>query len=135
MSSKVSRAVREFLNGRWVGAFSTVKKDGSPHLTPIWYEFDGRYFYHTTRRSRVKIKNILRDDRVTLLVVDPLTERAVISTGKAELTDLNPKEWSKKLAIRYLGKTDGVKYFKRYMMQPDRVILRWKPIEMIAEGI
>ncbi len=123
------------MNGRWVGAFSTIKKDGSPHVTPIWYEFDGQYFYHTTTRSRVKVRNILRDNRVTLLVSDPETERAVMSFGRAELTELDPREWSRRLAIRYLGKKDGVKYFRQYLMQPDRVILRWKPTKIIAEGI
>lgn len=135
MSPKVSGAVRNFLDGRWVGAFGTINKDGSPHMTPIWHEFDGQYFYHTTRRNRVKIKNIMRDNKVTLLVFDPSTERVVIASGQAELTDLNPAEWSKRLAIRYLGKKDGAKYFKNYLMQPDRVILRLKPTEIIVEGI
>lgn len=135
MPSKVSGAVRDFLNGRWVGAFATINKDGSPHVTPIWHEFDGQYFYHTTRRNRVKIKNITRDNRVTLLVFDPTTERVVIASGRAELTDLDAKEWSKRLAVRYLGKKDGMKYFKQYLMQPNRVILRWKPAKIIVEGI
>ena len=135
MHLQVSKAVRDFLNERWVGAFGTINKNGSPHMTPIWYEFDGRYFYHTTRRSRVKVKNILRDNSVTLLVLDPLEESMVMASGRAELTDLDPREWSKRLAVRYLGKKEGLRYFNKYMTQPDRVILRWKPAKIIAEGI
>ena len=135
MHLQVSKAVRDFLNEKWVGAFGTINKDGSPHMTPIWYDFDGEYFYHTTRRGRVKVKNILRDNRVTLLVFDATTERMVMAGGRAELTDLDPSEWSKRLAIRYLGKKEGLKYFKQYLTQPDRVILRLKPTRMIVEGV
>jgi PPOX class probable F420-dependent enzyme len=44
--------------------------DGSPHSVPIWaiYE-DGRIGFFTQRRSR-KARNIARDDRVAISVVD-----------------------------------------------------------------
>jgi PPOX class probable F420-dependent enzyme len=49
---------------------ATVLPDGSPHSIPVWaiYE-DGRIAFFTQSRSR-KARNIARDPRVALSVVD-----------------------------------------------------------------
>ena len=45
----------------------TINKDGSPHLTTMWYFYDGESFiFHTYTKSQ-KIINLKRDSRITLL--------------------------------------------------------------------
>jgi PPOX class probable F420-dependent enzyme len=45
--------------------------DGSPHVTPIWFGWDGTFIILNTARRRVKDKVMHRRGRVALLIVDP----------------------------------------------------------------
>ncbi|WP_241562258.1 TIGR03618 family F420-dependent PPOX class oxidoreductase [Streptomyces hoynatensis] len=48
----------------------TVRADGSPHVTPVWFVFrDGRWWIGTDGRA-VKVRNIDRDPRVSLSLED-----------------------------------------------------------------
>src|SRR5262245_23751029 len=40
--------VEEFLSQPNVAALSTVRPDGRPHVTPVWYEYDGKEFIIST---------------------------------------------------------------------------------------
>src|SRR5437762_200232 len=43
---------------------ATVMPNGSPQVTPIWFDFDGKYIRVNSARGRVKDKNMRRDPRV-----------------------------------------------------------------------
>ncbi len=49
---------------------ATVRKDGRPHVAPIWFTLDGDELVFTTWHESVKAKAILRDPRVSLCVDD-----------------------------------------------------------------
>jgi PPOX class probable F420-dependent enzyme len=49
----------------------TLMKDGSPQVTPVWCDFDGKHVRVNSARGRVKDNNIRRDPRVALSIVDP----------------------------------------------------------------
>ena len=60
--------VREFLEAPRYAVLATVNRDGSPHLTEMWYGFrDGELFFNTTE-ERQKRRNLDRDARVSLIV-------------------------------------------------------------------
>lgn len=48
----------------------TVRSDGSPQLTVIWYEVRGDCFVFNTKVGREKERNVRRDPRVSLCVED-----------------------------------------------------------------
>ncbi len=52
--------VAEFLREPNVAALSTVRPDGRPHVTPVWYEYDGREFIISTPRGTQKLTNVGR---------------------------------------------------------------------------
>ncbi len=49
---------------------ATVMADGSPHVTPVWIERDGDTITFNTATGRVKWRNMRRDPRIALTVVD-----------------------------------------------------------------
>jgi len=50
----------------------TLNPDGSPQVTPVWVDYDGKYVRINSARGRVKDKkNIRRDPRVSLSIQDP----------------------------------------------------------------
>src|SRR5260370_3267552 len=65
-----ARQVR-ILNGLHFATVATVNADCSPEATVIRIETDGPYIYFTTALHRIKARNLLRDNRVAITVVDP----------------------------------------------------------------
>jgi len=51
--------------------------DGSPQVTPIWFDWDGTHIMLNTARGRVKDKVMHRGGKVALLIVDPADPIAI----------------------------------------------------------
>jgi PPOX class probable F420-dependent enzyme len=62
-----------------------VRKDGSPHVTPNWFYWDGERFYVSITRTRAKYRIFKRDPRVELVVDDSTAFRCVLVPGRAEI--------------------------------------------------
>jgi PPOX class probable F420-dependent enzyme len=50
---------------------ATVMPDGKPQVTPIWVDYDGHSVVFNTAEGRQKEKNLQRDGRVALSILDP----------------------------------------------------------------
>src|SRR5580698_11271245 len=50
---------------------ATLMPEGQPQVTPVWVEFDGRHDIVNTAEGRQKDKNLQRDKRVALSIIDP----------------------------------------------------------------
>ena len=89
----------------------TINKDGSPHLTTMWYLYDGNSFiFHTYTKSQ-KIINLKRDPRITLLTEAGSQYsdlQGIIVYGTAEI--IGGKDNSEEV-IRYMEAV-GEKYSK-----------------------
>ena len=48
-----------------------VMKDGTPHVTPVWFDYDGTLIVVNTARGRVKDKILRKHPRVALAIQDP----------------------------------------------------------------
>jgi len=105
--SKLNDTQVRFLEHPYVGTVTTLRPDGSPHSTIVWVDVvDGEPAFNTAY-GRVKPKNLERDPRVSLLVVDPSdTYRWLAVDGRAELTTDGADAQIDKLAKKYLGKDE-----------------------------
>ena len=69
---------------------ATINKDGTPHLSTLWFDVvNGEIVFETFTKSQ-KIKNLQRDNRISCLLEDGLVYeklRGVQINGVAELTD------------------------------------------------
>jgi len=50
---------------------ATVMPDGTPQVTPVWFEYTGDKIRINTARGRVKDKNMQKTTAVALSIVDP----------------------------------------------------------------
>jgi len=50
---------------------ATVMPDGTPHLTPVWVDYDGTHILINTVRGRRKERNMHQRPQVGLTIVDP----------------------------------------------------------------
>ncbi len=71
MAVEVPEVVKDLLERPIVCTFVTVMPDGQPQATPVWFDYDGHYFRTNTAEGRQKARNIARDSKVTILVIDP----------------------------------------------------------------
>ncbi len=99
----LTSVVRTFLDERRYAVLATINESGMPQLTAIWYELQGDEVLMNTAAGRLKHRNLQRDPRLTLCVVDE--ERYVTLYGLAALLDdpVQAQEDDYRLAIRYDG--------------------------------
>ncbi|MFI6050115.1 PPOX class F420-dependent oxidoreductase [Streptomyces violascens] len=50
---------------------ATKGPNGTPHVNPVWQEWDGEFLRFTTTTTRRKCKNVTADPKVSLSVNDP----------------------------------------------------------------
>jgi PPOX class probable F420-dependent enzyme len=66
---------------------ATIRKDGTPQLTPVTFLWDGQVLRFSTTKTRAKYFNLRRDPRLTIIVDDHETTRYVTLYGSAEIED------------------------------------------------
>jgi len=85
---------------------ATIMKDGSPQLSPVWADFEDGHVLVNTAEGRIKHKNVLRDPRVAISVVNhnnPLD----MTTIRGKVIDIIPDyeyKHANKLTKKYMGK-------------------------------
>lgn len=86
---------------------ATLMQDGSPQVTPVWFDYDGKHVRVNSALGRVKDKNMRRDPRVSLAIQDPDNPyRYVEVRGKVvEITQNGADDHINSLAQKYLGKS------------------------------
>jgi PPOX class probable F420-dependent enzyme len=106
-----------------------VRRDGTPHLTPNWFYWDGQRFYVSTTRNRAKYAIFKRDPRVQLLVDDSTGFRAVMVPGTVEIREDIAAELPRFRAIRekHGMKVMGDEEHLRSLAEDDRVLLAITP--------
>lgn len=88
-----------------IATVATVAPDGSPQVTPVWIESDGDDLVINTAQGRVKERNLERDPRVAVSVIDPDDPyNVVVAVGKVAAMETEGADAHiDKLAKKYLG--------------------------------
>ena len=88
-----------------LAAVTTLRRDGSPHTTPTWVDWDGEHVLVNTARGRAKVRHVERNPEVGVLVIDRDDPYSWVSvSGPAELVDEGAVEHIHSLSHRYNGK-------------------------------
>ncbi len=61
---------RDLLERSLLAVLATTMPDGSPQATPLWFDFDGQFIRINSARGRAKDRNMRRDPRVALVIID-----------------------------------------------------------------
>ena len=94
----LSNAETEYLKTQHIARIATVSPGGQPEVSPVGFEWDGKYLYVGTHSPSLfpltqRVKNITRgNERVSLVVddlvsVDPWKVRGIKFLGKAEIVE------------------------------------------------
>ena len=129
------------VSGTLTGKISTVRKDGRPHVVPIWFILDKNdsniKVVFTTGQDSLKAKHKLRDPRVSLCVDDQTPSFSfVLIDGIADINkepDLREiLKWATKIAGRYMGQDNAEAYGKRNAVKGE-FLVRIRPTKIIVQ--
>ena len=119
--------------------FATLDNLGYPHVTPIWFIWDGDAFRMTSLVTKPHVRRLRRDTRAGL-VIDverderdngerPNTQLRVV--GDAELSSDIAGEWTRAITLRYLRGPGALSAAERRASQP-RVVITLRPHRQVA---
>ena len=119
---------KDLLEKKAFASLATVNADGTPQVTPVWFDWDGRQIRINTAKGRIKDKNLRSRPAVALAIMDPDNPyRYLQIRGRvASVTEMGADAHIDSLAKKYLGK-DRYPYRKPdevrviFTITPDRV--------------
>ncbi len=83
---------------------ATLMSDGSPQLTPLWFDVEGEYILLNSAKGRVKDKNMRERKQVAILITDPKDPfgRYIQIRGKVvEITEEGALKHIDRLSLQY----------------------------------
>jgi PPOX class probable F420-dependent enzyme len=106
MAEQLPEKYADLLQKKAFANLGTLNSDGSPQVTPVWVDYDGKHVRVNSALGRQKDKNIRRDPRVSLAIQDPENPyRYLEIRGKVvEATEKGADDHINSLAKKYLGK-------------------------------
>jgi PPOX class probable F420-dependent enzyme len=107
MSATVPDAFRPLLGDdvKAYASLGTLMRDGSAQVTPVWFDTEGDSIRINSAKGRVKDRNMRRDPRVALAIIDPSNPyRYLQIRGRVErITEEGADPHIDRLAKKYLG--------------------------------
>jgi PPOX class probable F420-dependent enzyme len=115
----------DLLEGDALGYLATIRRDGSPHVTPLWVDHDGNTVIVDVRVDRVKAANMRERPAVALSIGDPRNaDRHLDITGRVVSWSEDEDSWREhmnRLARRYLKVAEYPWFFEGERRQIFRI--------------
>jgi len=113
-----------FENSKAILYLATLMPDGSPQVTPVWFDTDGEHILINTSEGRVKDRNMKARPKVAMTIQDPnkLYRYLGIRGEVVGYTTEGADEHINKLSLRYDNETWAPK------KNQTRIIFKIKPI-------
>lgn len=131
----VPQELQDLLKQRNNAIVAVNRRSGAPHVTPVWYVWDGEDFYFSITTDRAKYANIRRDPSISLIVDEG--SAYVAAYGEAEFFDMN-HPYVPALAEQIVTKyTNGEQreQFLKLVKEPSRVIVKLHPEKIVTSTL
>ena len=108
MGIPLSDATLRLVDGKNYAVLATVNPDGSPQTSVVWVGRDGDDLLFSTVEGRVKHRNMRRDPRVSVTVIDwSDPENYVELRGRVTITPDHGRRLDTQLSWKYDGRDPG----------------------------
>jgi nitroimidazol reductase NimA-like FMN-containing flavoprotein (pyridoxamine 5'-phosphate oxidase superfamily) len=110
-------------------------KTAQPHVTPVWFEWDGNCLYISAFTSTRKMREALSNPRISVLIDVDSPTRAVLLEGLAEILSDGREVTQRATSIyaRYVGAHE-VKHdpYKSWVYDAENRIIKLRPVRVFA---
>ncbi|MET0152271.1 MAG: PPOX class F420-dependent oxidoreductase [Candidatus Binatia bacterium] len=125
MSASIPSQFLDLFQKKAFGSLATMMPNGTPQVTPVWVDYDGKRVIVNSARGRRKDRNMKAGASVALAIMDPDNPYRYLEVrGRVtEVTEQGADEHIDRMAKKYLGQD------KYPFRQPGevRVIYRIEP--------
>jgi PPOX class probable F420-dependent enzyme len=130
-----AQEITTYLDAPYIAVVATIGRNGTPHLTPNWYRYDGQVLTLITRTDRLKYLNLQRDRRISVCIYDPpVASNYVVITGTATWNDQGIWDEARRIIERYRSPNEVDDYVARWKTEP-RVLITVVPERIATRGI
>ena len=126
----IEDGVKDLAKGANFAVLTTLMPDGMPQGHVMWVDCDDEHVLINTEVHRQKHKNVTRDPRVTVTVIDaanPYRYAEVRGEVVETVRGQEARDHIDSLSVKYLGKP-----YDPDAIQTERVILKIKPHRQLA---
>ncbi len=111
---------------------ATIGRDGDPQSSPVWFEWDGTHIKFSLTTGRQKYRNLQRDKRISLSILDPQDPYRYIEI-RGELDEIEPDPdivFISRMAKKY----KGLDVYPWHRVGDERVIMKIRPTSTSGMG-
>jgi PPOX class probable F420-dependent enzyme len=116
------------------GKLASTRRDGRPHVAPIWFALDGETIVFTTYEESLKGRTLRRDPRVALCVDDEAPPFSFVTVeGVVEISE-DPealRHWAAVIGGRYMGAAQAEAYGARNGVAGE-LLCRLRPTRIVS---
>jgi PPOX class probable F420-dependent enzyme len=104
-TSAIPEQYRDLLESTALANVATIGPNGEPQVNPVWFDWDGTHLLFSQTTSRQKHRNVQREPRIAVSIVDPRNPyRYLEIRGRVVRIDDDPDNaFINSMAKKYLG--------------------------------
>ena len=119
MSAAWESGLRTLLEAPAPAVLTTYRKDGSAHVSPVWFRFANGAFEVVIAKGDVKLRHLARNAECVLVVYEAVPPfRGIEVRGAAELVEGDVTAAREAIAGRYLGEEQGRRFAAQRAAKP-----------------
>ena len=123
MADMTKQEIAEYLAEAHVAHLATIRRNGRPHVAPVWFLEDNGQAFVMADSNAVKVRNVRRNPAVTLsIATDQRPLKYVLLIGEAQVKEKDIAQIVERICVRYDGPVRGVEYAKE-LLSEDRMAL------------
>ena len=108
MPRLTSQEIDAYLAGAHVAHFASIRQDGTPHISPVWYRWEDGKVTVVSGASAVKTRNVRQNPKVAISVAtDEWPYQYVILEGDATVENADLRDTVRSIFSRYEGTERG----------------------------
>jgi PPOX class probable F420-dependent enzyme len=121
----MTEQVSKILSDKNFAFLGTLMKDGRPHVTPVWVDLDNDHILINTAEGRIKHKNLTRDPRVSISLIDKNNPYSMVTIQGTVVDQIKEgaDDHIDKLARKYLK----AEKYPGHSPSVKRIIIKIKP--------
>lgn len=133
MSKLTDKEIDSYLSESNIANLVTLRQDGSPHVSPIWYQYENNQLFMICDQGSIKANNIKKDSRVAISIAKNIEPyKYILIEGSANLIEQGVNEMTLKICIHYQGDERGTKFAKEILSSGTTTIITITPKKFIS---